>query len=185
MDNKKAIEVVKSNYPDRRYSTLREALDYLIEQAERAERLSVKYRYERDTRVPKLEKEIKQLQYQKDYFEKDNERHLDTLADVRDELLDFVNVDNPCNDMLACTVSNPDCISCMAKNIKGVIEHLQKEVKEWEQISDKQVQHLIRNEKEIMSITEENEQMKQYIKNGIEFGYIDDREEDYKKFISE
>jgi len=31
----------------------------------------------------------------------------------------------------------------------------------------------------------ENEAMKQYIRNGLEFGYIDDREGDYKKYINE
>lgn len=32
-------------------------------------------------------------------------------------------------------------------------------------------------------LEKENKSMKEYIKNGIEFGYIDDREGEYKKFI--
>ncbi|WML38687.1 hypothetical protein RCG19_15980 [Neobacillus sp. OS1-2] len=58
-------------------------------------------------------------------YEKENEMYLDTLADVRDELLDYVDVNNRCGDMLACTVSQPTCMKCLAKNIKGVIEQLQ------------------------------------------------------------
>jgi gas vesicle protein len=77
-----------------------------------------------DSNIYWLISQVEQLQYQKKYFEEDNERHLDTLADVRDELLDYVDVNNPCKDMLTCTVSNPDCMKCLAKNIKGVIEQL-------------------------------------------------------------
>lgn len=36
---------------------------------------------------------------------------------------------------------------------------------------------------EIEQLKNENMLMKQYIKNGIEFGYIDDRKGDYKKFF--
>lgn len=112
-------------------------------------------------RIEELEKENDNLQYYKKRFEEESDKHLTTLAEVREELLDLVNTDNRCGDMLACTVSNPGCMSCLAKNIKGVIEQLQKDIKEWESISDKQVQHLIRNGKEIMDLTEENERYKQ------------------------
>ena len=32
-------------------------------------------------------------------------------------------------------------------------------------------------------LEKENKSMKEYIKNGIELGYIDDREDEYKEFI--
>lgn len=35
------------------------------------------------------------------------------------------------------------------------------------------------------ALQEENKKMKQYIKNGLEIGYIDDKEENYKSFLNE
>jgi hypothetical protein len=75
--------------------------------------------------------QVEQLQHQKNYFEEDNNKHLDTLADVREELLDYVDTNNPCGDMLACTVSNPSCMSCLAKNIKSKIERQNEELEKW------------------------------------------------------
>ncbi|WP_258831463.1 hypothetical protein [Peribacillus frigoritolerans] len=36
---------------------------------------------------------------------------------------------------------------------------------------------------EYKKIKDENKSMKQYVKNGLEMGYIDDREKDYEKFL--
>jgi hypothetical protein len=67
-------------------------------------------------KVERLQKEIEQL---KD----DNDRAYDILANVRDILLPLVNpIGNACGDMGACTVSNPECIKCLAEQIRGQFE---------------------------------------------------------------
>jgi chromosome segregation ATPase len=43
------------------------------------------------------------------------------------------------------------------------VEKLQEEIKEWERISDKQVEHLTRNGKELIELTEQLEQAQQEI----------------------
>lgn len=71
---------------------------------------------------------INNLKHELNYLKEDNDKNLDTLADVREALLEYVDTDNPCGDMLACTVSQPSCMSCLAKNIKSVIEKLKKDL---------------------------------------------------------
>jgi hypothetical protein len=43
MNCKKASEIIKSNYPPENYTILREALDWLLEQAKRVERYEMMY----------------------------------------------------------------------------------------------------------------------------------------------
>lgn len=62
-----------------------------------------------------------------------------------------------------------------------------------ETIENLKTQHNVESAKHLMMIgarnsrikelEEKNKDMKEYIKNGIELGYIDDREGEYKKFI--
>lgn len=68
-----------------------------------------------------------QLQDENERLQKDNDRAYDILAKVRDVLLPLVNpLSNQCGDMLACTVSNPDCIECLAKQIKSQFSQTEK-----------------------------------------------------------
>lgn len=58
------------------------------------------------------------LQQEIERLEGDSEKAYDILANVRNMLLDLVNPKgNQCGDMIACTVSDPACIECLAKQI--------------------------------------------------------------------
>jgi hypothetical protein len=66
--------------------------------------------------VLKQHQEIERLKF-------DGERGYDILASVRDTLLPLVSpIGNACGDMTTCTVSNPECIKCLAEQIKDQFE---------------------------------------------------------------
>lgn len=51
-------------------------------------------------------------------------------------------------------------------------------------LSRKEKEHKVEDlERKNIELSKENEAMKKYIENGVEFGYIDDREGEYKKFF--
>lgn len=61
-----------------------------------------------------LESQQKEIERHKE----ENESLLNTLADIRGTLLPLVDTENnECGDMLMCTVSRPECIGCLAKQI--------------------------------------------------------------------
>jgi hypothetical protein len=68
-------------------------------------------------------KAIQKLQDESRRLKQERENLYEILANVRDTLLDLVNPEgNQCGDMLACTVSNPKCLECLAKQIRKQIE---------------------------------------------------------------
>ena len=71
------------------------------------------------------------------------------------------------------------------KTILGSNKRFEEDV----QIKEKHLEKIGKSNREYLQAFEEtmkeNEAMKQYIRNGLEFGYIDDREGDYKKYINE
>lgn len=70
-----------------------------------------------------IEQEVIKLKKENERLKDDNDRAYDILANIRDILLPLVNpIDNACGDMGACTVSNPECIKCLAEQIKGQFE---------------------------------------------------------------
>jgi DNA-directed RNA polymerase subunit RPC12/RpoP len=67
--------------------------------------------------------EVDELQKEIERIRADGERAYDILASVRDTLLHLVSpIGNACGDMTSCTVSNPECIKCLAEQIKDQFE---------------------------------------------------------------
>jgi predicted RNase H-like nuclease (RuvC/YqgF family) len=65
---------------------------------------------------------------------------------------------------------------------KKDLQMLEAKAERFEKVADELQAELIENEEKIEELEKENEEMKRYISNGIEFGYIDDREKAYEKF---
>lgn len=61
MDYKRAKEVIKNNYPPENYTELRETLEWLIEQAEKAEELERSGLKIRQLATEEIEKQQKEL----------------------------------------------------------------------------------------------------------------------------
>jgi hypothetical protein len=77
---------------------------------------------------------VKELQERNEELN-DNEEGYLILADVREILLPFVDSkDSPCNDMLVCTVSNPNCIKCLAEQIIKQLQQAQVKAEKYENV---------------------------------------------------
>lgn len=75
----------------------------------------------------------------------ETERAYEILADVRNVLLPLVNPkDNECGDMVACTVTEPKCIICLADQIVKQYKDKQDEVSYLVKVGDIKINRLLK-----------------------------------------
>lgn len=69
------------------------------------------------------QEQFEMLKNEVEEWRMESEKAYKILANVRDILLPMVDSEgNECGDMVACTTSNPECVECLAEQIRKQYE---------------------------------------------------------------
>lgn len=129
-----------------------------------------------------VSQEIAKLNLENVYgYEPDCEMKMDNLKIFKDKLEE---IEIGITTQTYISSDDGDYLISLAKELIRTVEEQHKEIEGLKQYKKTLMENSVVRSKKIEEQQEEIEAMKRYISNGIEFGYIDDREKAYKKFTN-